>query len=256
MRRIKLVELPRSSVIAGAAAFLGFVLLKVQPVLASGSAIYGVQAKVASNYVYRGYSKSSGDPVVQGNVEVAYPSGVFIGTWLSRVDFEDGTDDDRASLELNPYAGLSRSISGSLSFDLVVSGYVYNGRVFDRQAGYGELSGRLHFLDLVTAGIDVSPDTYGSGATIQDYALQGRFPLTSELDVSGSIDYSDASPLLGYDYLYGDIGATWFLHPYAAIDLRYYDARQLDEVAEGAEPRGIDLPAIENHWVVSFQLGF
>ncbi len=237
-------------------AMLGFILLSIKPVLAKSRASYSVLAKLTSNYVYQGFSKSSGNPVVQGNIDVEYASGLFVGTWISQIDLDDSTVDNRADIEVNPYIGWSRSFSDDWSFDASLSGYIYNGKLFDREADYGALSSQIHFRDLITAGIDVSYDAYGSNTSVQDYSLQGRFPLANTVDISGNVGYSDANSLLGYDYVYWNAGATWFLHRYAAIDLRYYDERQLNEAAEGSEPRGIDLPAIEDHLVLSFYLGF
>ncbi|MGH8592911.1 MAG: TorF family putative porin [Gammaproteobacteria bacterium] len=228
--------------------------LALLPLQTRGDANYSVLVKFTSNYVYRGYSKSSGNPVVQGNLDYEHSSGFFIGTWVSQVDFDLGADHERANIEVTPYAGWSLSLSEDWRADLTLAAYIYDHRVFSREADYGELFGQVHFRDLVTARIGVSIDAYGSSKSIQDYELHTRFPLTDTTDVSGVVGYEDSGALLTYDSLYWNIGATWFLHKYAALDLRYYDTERLG--AGKMAPLGIGPPGIENHVVVSVSLGF
>ena len=58
-----------------------------------------------SDYVYRGYSKSQGDPVVQGLIDYQSKSGFFGGLGLSQVNFNDNANANRAQLEIKPYLG-------------------------------------------------------------------------------------------------------------------------------------------------------
>ncbi|MGH8602449.1 MAG: TorF family putative porin, partial [Gammaproteobacteria bacterium] len=114
--------------------------------------------KLTSNYVYRGYSKSRGDPVVQGSLDFEHSSGFFIGTWISQVDFDDETDEDRATIEVNSYMGWSVSLSEDWRAEAMVAGYIYDGRVYGHGADYSELFGQVHFRDLVTARVGVAYD--------------------------------------------------------------------------------------------------
>lgn len=206
--------------------------------------------------MYRGYSKSSGDPTVQGNLDFEHSLGFFIGTWIAKVDFDDGTDVDRANIEVNPYVGWSLSQSDDWRADATLAGYIYDQRVYGREANYAELFGRIHFRDLITARIGVSIDAYGDSDEIPNYELNTRFPLTDNSDVSGVIGYDDSNSVLEYDYLYWNIGATWFLHKHAAIELRYYDAHRLDRAPQGPYWLAFRPASIENHVVVSVSLGF
>jgi hypothetical protein len=52
-------------------------------------------------------------------------------------------------------------------------------------------------------------------------------------------------------------GVTWFLHRYAAIDLRYYASGRVgSEPEEATEAEYVELPDIENHFVVSISVGY
>lgn len=247
--------LPRSLVGTSTAVILVGVCFSLPPVPANADAEYGALVKFTNNYVYQGYTKSDGDPVVQGNIDVEYPAGIFAGTWISQVDFDHGPGNGQASVELSPYLGWGASLS-NWSLDATLAGYIYDGKVDGRAVNYGELSGRVHFRDLVTAQISISPDVYGTSYSILDYQLLGRFPLNDVLDVSASIGYSNANDLLGYDSWYYNIGATWFLRSYAAVDLRYYDQRRRGGESQGSTETEFELPPIENRLVVSVSLGF
>ncbi|MGH8658616.1 MAG: hypothetical protein ACREV4_09130, partial [Gammaproteobacteria bacterium] len=145
------------------------------------------------------------------------------------------------------------SLSGDWRAEAMVAGYVYDGRVYGHGADYSELFGQVHFRDLVTARVGVAYDAYGSSNSIEDYELQARFPLAENVNVSSSIGYEDANSVFGYDSLYWNIGVTWFLHKYAAIDLRYYDTYQtgLDPVGPASGAAGVGNPV-----VVSVSFGF
>lgn len=42
---------------------------------------------LTSDYIFRGISQTQGDPAIQGGLDVAHESGLYIGTWASNVDF-------------------------------------------------------------------------------------------------------------------------------------------------------------------------
>jgi uncharacterized protein (TIGR02001 family) len=213
---------------------------------------YGVIGRLTSNYIYRGYSKSNGDPVIQGNIDVEHTTKLFAGAWVSQVDFDKFLRDSSANVELSPYIGWNIAASDTWNFDTSLTGYIYDGDVSGRNANYGELSGQIYHRDLVTARISLIYDGFGYGKFVQDYEVLGRYPLFEALDGSGGVGYSEADALYGHDNLYSNIGATWFFHRYTALDMRYYDLKRVDMQPED----GLELPAIENPLVVSISLGF
>ena len=58
-----------------------------------------------SDYVYRGYSKSQGNPVVQGLIDYQGDAGWFGGLGLSQVSYDSPPNPDRAEIEIKPYVG-------------------------------------------------------------------------------------------------------------------------------------------------------
>lgn len=87
-----------------------------------------------SQYVFRGLAQTGEDPALQGGMDYAHASGVYVGVWGSNVSWlEDYQGYDRGSLELDIYAGFRHSIGDTgLTYDLGVLRYQYPG---DRPAG-------------------------------------------------------------------------------------------------------------------------
>jgi uncharacterized protein (TIGR02001 family) len=213
------------------------------------------QLRFLSNYVYRGYSKSDGGPIVQGNLDYEHSSGFYLGTWASMVDFGDERLEDHAHVEVTPYLGWNFDLAEDWRVDTVLTRYIFDGKVLEHSADYNEIYALLHFRDLLTGRFAVAFDAYGHGREIFNYELQTRYPLTDTLEVSASLGYEDAEQVLEYDYLYWNLGAKWHFHRNGAIDLRYYDSYHLDERLGQAHHR-IGIPEIDNPIVISISVGF
>ncbi len=57
------------------------------------------ELRFTSNYVYRGYSKSQGNPVAQGLIDYEHNSGWFGGLGLSQVTIDNRSNLDHAEVE-------------------------------------------------------------------------------------------------------------------------------------------------------------
>lgn len=60
---------------------------------------------VVSDYRFRGISQSNEEPALQGGVDYAHDSGVYLGLWGSSVEFGD------ASAEIDLYGGWGGSFN-------------------------------------------------------------------------------------------------------------------------------------------------
>jgi uncharacterized protein (TIGR02001 family) len=89
-------------------------------------------AGIVSDYRYRGISLSDRDPAIQGGVDVTHSSGLFVGTWASRIANNAGSD-----VELDLYGGYSIKRAG-VTYSVEVLGYVYPG---GHDVDYFEISG-------------------------------------------------------------------------------------------------------------------
>ena len=89
---------------------------------------------LTSDYVWRGVSQTQGDPAVQGGVDYAHESGVYLGVWASNVDFfSNGApgsvpeDDDQANIEIDWYIGYWAETEAGIGWDIGVVQYRYPG---------------------------------------------------------------------------------------------------------------------------------
>lgn len=122
---------------------------------------------LVSDYRFRGISYSAGDAAVQGEIEVAHKSGVYIGSWGSSLE-DDGSG--FGSVEIDLYAGWSGSIATNVSSDFSVMYYHYPGASGD--PGFATDSFEANF-SLSMEGGAVVPTVGISHAWAQS-ALDGR----------------------------------------------------------------------------------
>lgn len=208
-----------------------------------------------SDYVYRGYSKSRGQPVAQGNLDYEHESGVYGGLAVSQVGFDDREYADRAHVEFRPYLGWATRLSERWRADLSATGYVFDGELFGLDSNYAELYAALNYREWFTARIGFAPDAYGRGVDTLDYEVQGRYDLRDDLRLSAGLGYYQAGRLLGYDYFYWNAGMTWFLYRYVAADLRYVDVDLDNHIHPEATGRYAPRP-LQDKWLLSISVGF
>jgi len=76
---------------------------------------------LTSEYIWRGFSQSSGVPAIQGGFDLGYESGAYLGVWGSNVD-----DSIYGSeLEFDVYGGWAGDIAEGLGLDVGFIHYQY-----------------------------------------------------------------------------------------------------------------------------------
>ncbi len=161
------------------------------PAYAGGSANVGV----ASDYLWRGVSQTDGKPSIFGGLDYASDVGIYVGTWLSNIDFGDD-----ATYELDLYAGYGGEV-GDFSYDL---GYVYyaypNGDSLDFGEVYAGIGWSWFGLSLAYTTNEESDETYfDKGFYIEATA---DWALTDTLSLGiGVGNYSFDSDSLLEDYV-------------------------------------------------------
>lgn len=87
-------------------------------------------AGVVSDYRYRGISQTRLQPAVQGGVDYAHKSGLYVGAWGSTIKFiqDTGTQNNvagvKGSMELDIYGGYKGAV-GDLAYDVGALRYEY-----------------------------------------------------------------------------------------------------------------------------------
>jgi len=83
---------------------------------------------IFSQYVFRGVSQTNEKPALQGGLDLAHKSGLYIGTWGSNISWLSDADPRvSASLEWDIYGGYKGSLPYDFGYDLGVMYYYYPG---------------------------------------------------------------------------------------------------------------------------------
>ena len=111
-------------------AFVGGLFLQMSFVFAEDAASdYSFSANVGiySDYIFRGYTQTQGQPALQGGFDMPHASGFYAGTWASNVDWTTagGYMKDN-SIEIDLYAGYATEVSG-LGVDAGLLQFIYPG---------------------------------------------------------------------------------------------------------------------------------
>ncbi len=156
---------------------------------AAGMAQADVTANVAvvSDYLFRGVDQSNG-AAMQGGLDYKNDSGIYLGTWLSNVDFG-------GKVETDLYGGYSGEYNG-LGYDLGGIYYWYPDSGGDAKGGeldYAEVSLGLSYWKL-NAGVAYtvwgesdSKAPFNEGDLY--YHLSGEFPLQQGFSVTALVGY-------------------------------------------------------------------
>ncbi len=110
---------------------------------------------LASDYIWRGMTQTTGEPAISGGFDYAHESGLYAGVWGSNVDF--GSNDN---MELDYYAGLSGEAS-MVGYDLGYISYTYPGGSGDFEEWYLGLSttaGPVELGATYSFGVDGAAD--------------------------------------------------------------------------------------------------
>jgi uncharacterized protein (TIGR02001 family) len=84
--------------------------------------------QLVTDYRFRGLSQSSGDPAIQGSININHSSGLYAGVWSSSTDFAvvgAAADATYGNQELDIYAGWTGAIGSGVTADVGVLYYAY-----------------------------------------------------------------------------------------------------------------------------------
>ena len=182
---------------------------------------------LTNDYVWRSFSKSSGQLALQANIDYEHSSGAYLGTSFSTVEFE-GENSDDINVEITPYAGWTFALSDDWRFDAQWSRYLYDGKSAGNEIDYNEFYGLLNYQDTFTAKIAFSDDYYQLNHTVTDFELSYRYPISDHWEWSSGMGYTLARSALNYDYIYWNSGLSLYFEN-CIFDFRYVDSRYINE---------------------------
>jgi uncharacterized protein (TIGR02001 family) len=215
MKKIIGLAMLAGAAVAGTASTVG--------VAAAETSVSGNVA-ITSNYVWRGFQQSSGNPAIQGGFDLESDM-FYAGVWGSSVDFGGTGDNVAASSEFDLYAGFTPT-AGPVTFDIGAIGYFYpgaddDGGDFDFFEGYAGAS--IAATDALEFGgkFYYSPEFFGeTGAA---YFVEGNasFALSEAFSLSGAVGYQDFDEDSDASYTTWNVGGTFAVHGFE-LDLRYH----------------------------------
>ncbi len=176
----------------------------VAAVLTSGvaSAELTANAALTSNYIWRGVTQTTDQAAGQGGIDWGHDSGVYVGTWVSNVNFDNSDD----GYEMDVYAGFGGE-AGSFGYDLGVITYQYP---VSPQFNFTEVyvSGTM---SIVTIGLNYTVDAASGNDAEKNPNASGMFE-SGDLYVVGSLDFpagkSDISLYAG-SYMFDQDGKDY-----------------------------------------------
>lgn len=178
-----------------------------------------------SEYRYRAISQTAFAPAVQGGIDYASASGLYVGTWASQIRWiqEDGVAsgvNTSGSFEHDIYGGYKGNITQDLTYDVGYLRYQYWGNTLSQVTGfvdpgtneaYGALSYGIYTVKLSYAFSNLfgTPNSNGSTYTeaVATYDLGNGYSLAPHIghqEVAGSgnsiYSYDDIALTLGKDF--------------------------------------------------------
>ena len=197
---------------------------------------WSAEATLASEYVFRGFSRSGGEPALQAGIRHRTRSGLVAGLWGSTVELDTGTPaSDERRLELQGFVGWAPQLGDHWSLSALWLRYEYPD-VAD--FSYDEAQLTLTYRQLVRVSLARTDDFLQGGAAALFAELSGRYPLPRLVDLTLGLGRADFDTVLDADYTYGHLGAGRSFGRYD-LELGYYraDSRPIPRwgaVAEGS----------------------
>jgi len=180
---------------------------------------------VVSNYYFRGFSETDNGAAVQGGLDWEAPSGFYVGTWASNVDFGDST-----SYELDLYLGFANELDNGLGYDFGYLYYAYPDA--PDSADFGEIYGELSFSGFSIGAAYVIHDSSDSALVTGDLYYYAGFevPLANEFSLGflvgrTAFDESDAE---NYTHFVASLGKETEALGAFSFNLEYEDTFDKD----------------------------
>jgi len=189
--------------------FIAALLASTAAVAAAQGLSFNVSA--VSDYRYRGISQTRLKPALQGGVDYALPSGLYVGTWASNIRWikDAGTlgnfDAGSSNIEWDLYGGYKGEIQKDLGFDVGLLQYAYVGNKLADAFGGGvyknanttEIYGALTYGPVTGKLSYALTNLFGNYNFAEDKSSKGSY----YFDLSGTFDLGSgfsAVPHIGY----------------------------------------------------------
>jgi uncharacterized protein (TIGR02001 family) len=178
-------------------------------------------AGIANEYSFRGLSQTRKDVQVFGGADVT-AGKFYVGTWVSNVDFNNGTD-----AEVDLYGGVKPTL-GPVSLDLGVIAYLYPGQPSGPGTeNYVEFKGAASVaIGKATLGGVIYHSPQFAYKTGHATYIEGNVsvPIVGGLSASGAVGHQflQSSKNFGFSgYTTYNVGLTYAFNSHLSLDARY-----------------------------------
>lgn len=221
--------------------------------------VWSANMMMTTEYVYRGISQSNEDPAIQVGIDYMHePSGFYVGTWASSVEFNTGSNDG-TQIETNLYGGFSGAFANGVDWDFGGLFYYYpeeadddNGREQDFVEVYGSVGYAVDspMEPTMSFGFAYSPDYYGKDG--DSIWLHSTFGVTTDLGIKpyvtlAYLDVEGDASTNGYDYVMYSIGGSYDIGMFT-IDLNWTEAANSNDATANQELTEAVVLSISSSW--------
>jgi uncharacterized protein (TIGR02001 family) len=159
-----------------------------------------------SNYMFRGVALSDG-PALQGGIDFAHSSGLYVGTWFSTIDPDASAQNHQ---EVDIYGGYAHTFENGVGVNFLGNYYWYpeNQKVGTKTFDSFEASVALSYKYFTYTYFNVLTDYYGTpnSKNAEYNELKVNYPLPiGGLNFMAKVGYQDTSGAGGNqgDYAFG-----------------------------------------------------
>jgi uncharacterized protein (TIGR02001 family) len=212
----------------------------------SAYAQLSVNVGLTSDYRFRGVSQSNNGAAVQGGVDYAHSSGLYVGNWNSSIS--SAMYPNSTGVESELYAGWKKDVYRGLTVDVGSQNYFYMGNDnstdsrFNTQElyaglGYGPISVKYSQSLSNYFGINNSVGTSYTQADLK----QSFGPISKSLqNLSLVAHYGHTAVANNSDFSYNDmnVGLTYNLTKNWDLGVRYYTNTSTTSAFQGANTVG------------------
>jgi uncharacterized protein (TIGR02001 family) len=159
-------------------------------------------AAATSEYMFRGISQTDDHPAIQAGAGYSFSNGLYVGGWVSNVDF--GAADQDTDAEIDTFIGWNGDL-GPTNLDVQLVRYNYVGEPDGVDYAYNELIGKLTFAENYSATLGYTNDYLNTSTDSIYAALGGSWEVGAGVNVTAGLGYTTVQgPEDGYlDYSVG-----------------------------------------------------
>lgn len=177
---------------------------------------------VTTDYRFRGVSQTQNSLAVQGGMDLALPTGVYVGNWNSSVSADLYTRG--AGVENDLYAGYKTELGKDITLDVGSYNYFYprataSGEKFDTYELYAGLAMGPYSVKLSRSLNDYFGITNSKGSTYVNFDYVR--PVNKELSVVAHVGHTSVEKHHGFNYTDWNVGLAYDLNGWV-VSGKYY----------------------------------